>query len=604
MSAKFQIEGSGAGAIDLIRKLNKALDGTEEGFDKAAKGSARAEAAAKRLVDSVATPMERYKDKVDKLAEAVKKGHITQEQATVAADRYHKKMVESNPKIAEAAANQKKLKDETDRAAAAMKAQGEKIRQSVETPMERYKRQLLEVGKLLRSGAIDQETFVRKARELKAGMVVASDAFKEVETSQKSAFGSAAIARIAAYGAGMLSVGSIIAGVKRGFMELERQAQASADASFTAFSSMAQLQQVSATPEEFTANVGFARSLITRGIVSKDQQGLAADISYSLAGADFTAAEKELVASAGEAGFIKPEDLATVGEALRTYQRSFGEAEAGDLAAILDKGIIGGKATKVDTTKTLLAATKFGAGSTRLGFSDEESLAALVVNEFQAENIDIAATQVSSLYDQLNKRGLGKGSLNETIASIKARVDKGENVFDILGESRAVKGYEAIAGSPELFSDTFGKMVGASGAFQASQGMVDSDPILAAGKLRREAEGRLAMQMEDLHAERESLFNAMIADQKANFGANNVRAYALYGVSGLLDTVGAEDWYMRQELANDDTNRRLGRQGTVSPEVRAKIEDYLERQARAAERTADATEAMQRNGRPTTTRQE
>lgn len=613
MSAKFTLEGSGQGAIDLIRKLNKELDGTEDQFDKAAKGAGRAEAAAKRLVDNVATPMERYKDKVEKLATAVEAGYITQEKAKVAADRYCAILQKTDPKMVEAAKRQEQFKlaaeksaqaqkraaEETAKASEALRAHGDKIKQSVETPMERYKRQLLEVGRLYRQGAIDQETFIRKARELKQEITVSSDAFKEVEVAQKSAFGSSAIASLGAYAAGMLSIGSVIAGIKQGFVELERQAQESADKSFGAFASMAQLQQVSSTPEEFAANVGFARSLVDRGIVSEDQQGMAADIAYALAGADFTDAEKELVARAGAAGFIKPEDMATIGEAMRTYQRAFGEGEAGSLAEIFDKGIIGGKATKVDTTKTLLAATKFGAGSRTLGFSDEESLAALVANEFQSENIDIAATQVSSLYDQLVKRGLGKGSLQETIAAIGERVQGGENIFSILGESRAVKGYEALAQNPQLFADSIANMQGAGGAFAASEGMVNQDPILAAQKAKREAEGRLEADKMNLYAEREALVDALAADIKQRAGLHSFTAYNAYFESGLNDVLGTDEGYMRSQLMRDDkSGGRL-----LSPEVRSRVEEYLERQAVAAERTADATERMERK-QTTTTRQE
>lgn len=601
MSAKFQIEGSGAGAIALIQKLNKTLDGTEEGFDKAAKGSARAEAAAKRLIDNVATPMERYKDKVDKLAEAVKKGHITQEQATVAADRYHKKMVESNPKIAEAAANQKKLKDETDRAAAAMKAQGEKLKQSLETPMERYNRQLLETGKLLRAGAIEKETFIRKSRELKLELDRATGSIKGAGESTAAAFGGKAIASLASYGAGLLSTGAIIAGVKQGLTELERQAQQTADTMMTSLGSMGELQQVSATPEEFQKNIGFARSLVRRGIVAPENQAQAADIAFALTSAGFSDQEKQILASAAERGLFKGEGLAGIGGAARKIQNLMGVEETGDLELVLDKILATSGVTQANATTTALAMTKIGAQASALGLSDEETFASLATAENVRGNIDLASTQVASFLNQVDKRGLGRGSMASIMEAIQKRMDAGESAFDIFGDAQAVGGYRALTQDPGAFGVNLDAVSKASGELRRRSGLIDTDPRLSAARLRKQQEARVAMAMEERHAERENLFNALVADIKANVGVNSAAAYDIYFRSGLADWAGSESGFMRDELANDTAS---GRGSRISPEVRSRVEEYLERQARAAEQSAASLKNLESRRGPATTRQE
>src|SRR5690606_24760621 len=128
----------------------------------------------------------------------------------------------------------------------------------------------------------------------------------------------------------------------------------------------------------------------------------------------------------------------------------------------------------------------------------------------------------------------------------------------------------------------------------ASEGMVNEDPILAAQKAKREAEGRLEGQKLRHHSEREAMLDAAAADIKANAGAYSGRAYNTYFGSGLADWMGAEDQWLRARVSEDDFARRNGGQHVFSDSVRADVVSYLERQANAAERTAEATERMER----------
>lgn len=223
MSAQFELRGNGAGAVDLIRQLNQKLDETEKQGGDAAKKLARMREAAERLA-AQGSPTEQYAQKIRKLAEYLDKGAISQEKAEAAANRLRQQLEKSNPKVQEAAKRQKELADASERTKEAMRRQGEALKQSLETPLERYKRSMLEVSRLYRSQAIDDETRIRRTRELRRELEAATRATQQQATAQRSAFGPQAVANLKSYLTGMVGVSAIVAAVRSEFGAIQSEA--------------------------------------------------------------------------------------------------------------------------------------------------------------------------------------------------------------------------------------------------------------------------------------------------------------------------------------------------------------------------------------------
>lgn len=95
MGAKFSLEASGQGAINIVRKLNQLLDESEKGFKKTAQGAGELERAAKRIVQQTEGPQERWNKKLAETQELFKKGKLTLDQAAQATAYYRQKLDEA-----------------------------------------------------------------------------------------------------------------------------------------------------------------------------------------------------------------------------------------------------------------------------------------------------------------------------------------------------------------------------------------------------------------------------------------------------------------------------------------------------------------------------
>ena len=88
MGTKLVLEGSSAGAVRAVQDLQKAVEKTDGGFKMTAKSAKALELAAGRIARENEGPQERYNRKVAELAEHVRKGRLSMEQAEVAAKRF------------------------------------------------------------------------------------------------------------------------------------------------------------------------------------------------------------------------------------------------------------------------------------------------------------------------------------------------------------------------------------------------------------------------------------------------------------------------------------------------------------------------------------
>lgn len=433
------------------------------------------------------------------------------------------------------------------------------------------------------------------AKHVKAGRVSMEDAEKiagkyqhrldRLGDSGKQAVGPGMLGNITSLTAGYFSVAGAVGVVTKALTEMEQQAQASADATFAGLGSIGELQQISGSPEEFLKNVGFARSLVARGVFK--EIGMAADTTFSLGSAGFSDTEKEYLAGLAENKLVKSEGLVDFGGALRKAQGLFPDGIS--VQDITDRVLATSAATQANATQTALATSQFAAASSELGFKGDDALAGLVLIEEKAKNIDEAATQMANLLDAIDKGGLGKGTFGETIDAIQAQVDEGKGAFDVLGNKRAVKGFRAIASQRGQLESESARIGDSAGAALGSNYLA-SDPILNAAALKEASEGGLAAARSERYDSKELLYDALRDELKRQMVARGDAGFAQVIMGGLLninDWTGTEDKMFRQFSDNED----------IPAPLRSELVRYLERSAQASERTANAVEGGGGTGR-------
>lgn len=478
-----------------------------------------------------------------------------QQALTKAQEDYNKSIEETPKKLTRAEKAAKRLAEQAD-------------------PQERYNKKMERLAEAVNKGGLAQEKAIALTKKYQQQLDRAGDAGKE-------AFGAKALSSLASYASGFASVTAAVGLLKQGLSEVEQQNQAVADSFFQGLGSVGQLQQISNTKEDFQKNLGFARSLVSRGVF-KDV-GQASDFTFAATSAGFSDAEKETLAQIGENKLVASEGLVGFGAAVRKVQNLFGGADGISLSAAADKLLATSGGTQADATQTALAVSQFSSASDTLGFDGDESLAALVLAEEKAKNIDEAATQVANLLDAIDKGGLSvNGDFGDTVQAIQQRIDGGETAFGILGNKRAVKGFRAISSQFEQLAAIEAE-IGGSAGLAADRNFIDSDPVTASAALKESAEGRLKAKIEATTTERENLFDAVVADLQATAGSEFSRGAIGVGTR-LDDWLGLEDEYLRDNLR---ANRDRLSEGTAS-----RVEQYLERIANATEKQ-DATTTRQ-----------
>ncbi|MEN1680786.1 MAG: phage tail tape measure protein [Planctomycetota bacterium] len=154
MKVRYSVDA--ASAIKAERDLQAAQERTRKGADDQAKAFGRADAESRRFLRAAETSQQKYNRQLSQTNELVQRGVITQRQASQAAQRFRQQFEKADPAIKAARAEQGKLLE-----------QGRRIARELETPTERYKREVLALGKVYRQGAIDQKTLARGMQQLK-----------------------------------------------------------------------------------------------------------------------------------------------------------------------------------------------------------------------------------------------------------------------------------------------------------------------------------------------------------------------------------------------------------------------------------------------------
>lgn len=443
-----------------------------------------------------------------------------------------------------------------------------RIIQENEGPQERYNRKVGELSRLFVAGKLNVQQMDQALDRYRGEL-------DRVGPAQEAAFGEAAVAQLAGYGQGVVSVSAIVSALAQAFRQVEQDAQAAADAVFNTLASAGQLQQVIKSGPDGLKMLAQARQLSGEGLFPAGQQSQALDLVFALRNAEYNDSEIATILGLGKSREVPIKDLETVAVGLKKYQNTFGASEAGDINQVLQKVRVAAGTMQTNFPEAARAATLFGSEASALKFSDEEALAAFVAIEKQSPGTEEAATRLRGLFTQIAQHKLQKGSLSETLKTLVDRVRGGEQAIDVVGEMRAAAGLNILAGDTgyKTYLEQVGVIQDAQNQPSSVPNLIDLDPRLRAANLRARFTGQREMSDEELWAEKENLYDALREAQIQRLGGSTIGRGFTRLMQGWIDVTGQEAGAFRAAQ----------RAGGYDPELMQALNDYLERTARGVE---------------------
>lgn len=235
----------------------------------------------------------------------------------------------------------------------------------------------------------------------------AGEALTHIVAKQESAFGDIALKKVAAFGAGLLSVQKVASALAHGIAEATKEIDAAADATFQGQGAIGSLAAASASPEEFQKNLGFARELERRGIVDPHNIGKAADITTGLVRAHISPSERNVLADLADKDFIKETQMEDFGVGARSIQEIF-QGKAGSFDKVLYQLLAASKFGKMDPDELATTAQKYGGAAVAAGMPLDQALTIAAVISRTAPNAKTAASRTTKYFEGLAK---GESSL-------------------------------------------------------------------------------------------------------------------------------------------------------------------------------------------------
>lgn len=412
-------------------------------------------------------------------------------------------------------------------------AAGRIVKQN-EAPLERYNRKVAETAKLVKQGTLSYE-------QAQAAVSRYGQQLQRAEQRSQGVWGQQAMAGLQSLVGGYTSVAGAVGLISLALRKVEQENQRVADSFFNGLGSIGELQQVSSNEAEFSKNLGFARSLVRRGIFS--EIGQAADFTFATTSAGYTDDEKEYLARIGERKQIRPDNLTGFAASARKAQNLFaGES----LQAAGDKLLVASGFTQATISETAQAIPSLTAGAKALGYDPNTTLAQLVGGEETAPNIDIAKTEQAALLTAILNKGLSTGTLIGTVDALRQRELAGENISQLLGNVRAFRGYSALAGGQGRADyEASLAALGSSGGALESRDFLAGDPATRAASLKERETGRLNDAIGD-RTPIELLLDAFVARLKSEAGDFNKLGIGLAGFTA--DVTGTEETFIRSNI--------------------------------------------------------
>jgi hypothetical protein len=276
---------------------------------------------------------------------------------------------------------------------------------NIQTPTEKYEKTMENLRRALGAGKISQDQFSRAVEQAVEELNDADESAKKTENSV-STFGRTAVAAATTAAAAFTAYKVVMQEVRA---ESQRMAKVLEDS----VGSLGALGQL-ATGQGLGALTQQAQGLRTSGAVpSLDAANqLIFKLTSGGLGADVGTFQQ-----IGQARLV--EDLTGLAEAVSKFQQALTRAETGTTEAVLSKTLAAAKVSPNEAAQVITAAAEAGAAAAAARFTDEETLAA-VAQISAVRGAGPAGTATRALFQQIEKQGVGKPTLVETIQGIAA----------------------------------------------------------------------------------------------------------------------------------------------------------------------------------------
>lgn len=422
-------------------------------------------------------------------------------------------------------------------------------------PQEKYNKRLEDLAKHVKAGTLTMEQAGVQAQ--KYGKYL-----NEATVKGEQAFGAGMLGKVAGLVGGLTGVSGVVSAIVGGFKDMDEAAKRAADSVINSLGSVGELQQVSGSQEEFQKNLGFARSLVRRGVFN--DLSSAADFTFATTSAGYTDQEKEYLARVGELRQVKGEGLTGFAAGARKVQ---GLYDGMSLSDVGDRLLAASGLTQANITQTAEAVPALTAMSKALNFNPDEVFAGLVANEEAAPNISEAKTQQRALLAVLLQKNLSTGSLIGSVDSLRQRELGGENLVKLLGSTEAYAGYSSLVSQRGEYDMALKNIQGSAGAL-GGRNFLGSDLETAAGQMKAKAAGERA-DSERRYASDQLVFEAVrdeLISSSNRRGAGWTSAFR--GTTAFLD-----DWTQNDRNYIKAVLRNFS--GELSPELKEGAGSYL-----------------------------
>ncbi len=519
-------------AFDAANKrivaLEKQLEATSAKSRKLTADERALGAQAKRVMEEVQAPAERYRQKLDQLSTLLQKGKIDAETYGRASVKAKAELLAAEARLLEqskqtSAETRKAAKEQEDAAAA-----GKRVWEQTRTPVQRYNAELERLRGLLHRGAIDQNTY-------RVAVAQANDELRAVEEAGSNAFGSKALGMLAklttaiAGGAGLAAAWRVVTAEINA--SIEARNRAAQESMSVADAQAAALRNLGAeTPEERDKFLGDIKTmsgetgveekklfllasdaLSARGNLPIEQAMSAIRLGAQTAPDDVTGAGRAITGAALDISKISgaTAEQAT-GFMMKTGQMAR-VTDTGKLAQTLPAALTAGAAHESDlaTSGALYAALTGGMGN----FTGQKSSTAMInfltkLDEFLPDEASTSA-RISKLQQDpsLQRKFLEDSGGFE--AAAQAPIEQ-----IISGQGPTADAYRDFAGRmPSL--DESGKF------YQNWLGVYQSAPLQTTSKIGRAGEQmREGLQIADQDAARAGLMTKDLQQVLIDSGMN------------------------------------------------------------------------------------
>ncbi|MBE3131959.1 MAG: phage tail tape measure protein [Acidobacteria bacterium] len=449
------------GLVNAQQKVAESLEKISTAGQKVDREQQRWQREAQRAVQQSATAWERQTRVVAELGLALQRDEIDQKKFNAAVEQSARSLGIETEASRKLAAEQKASEEITRQKAAADKQAADAQRQwaseskrlldGMRGPQELHNEKERQLKRLLDEKKISQQQYNQEVFKSKQAIDQVPASMGRVDSAGVNAFGAAALARVAAFGAAFLSVNKVLGIVREAMNDMDADRAAAGQREAAAAAPEGQLKQLAIvngqySDERYQQLLTESRKTFEEG-GAKDRDA-AARLQFQLESAG--AGDQRAIFSglAAKGVVLEPAVLA---KSIKTVMTSMGEEETGNFRAMLSKGFAASQFAPTTAEQLMESSSRAGASAKALGVSDEEVLAANAIMARATGTAERGGTTVAALFKTLDearrkpedmpvltdaekrslesarkKRELGDLTANETAAVEKERVGQGE----------------------------------------------------------------------------------------------------------------------------------------------------------------------------------